>query len=50
MIFAFDIKVSAYISKMPILSSIINTETLEKFEEINANDDMYKEVQKELNI
>lgn len=49
LIFWFDIKVSGYISKLPILSSIIDTDTLEQFEEINASDDFYQWLLQEFN-
>lgn len=49
LIFWFDVKVSGYIAKLPILSSIIDTDTLEQFEEINANDDFYQWLLQEFN-
>lgn len=47
LIFWFNVKVSEYISKLPILSSIIDTETLEQFEAVNEDDDFYKWVMQE---
>lgn len=41
-IFVFDIKVSAIIKKIPVLSSIINTQVLADFEAINEKDEFYK--------
>lgn len=41
-IFAFDIKVSAIISKIPLLSSIIDTKVLQEFEAINEQDEFYR--------
>ncbi len=41
-IFAFDIKISKFISKIPLLSSVIDTSILETFEEVNKNDEFYK--------
>ena len=50
LIFVFDIKVSGYIKKIPLLSSVINTDILEKFEQVNENDAFYKQIKKELKI
>lgn len=41
-IFMFDVKVSAIIQKIPLLSSIIDTKILEDFEAINERDEFYK--------
>ncbi|MDD5197784.1 MAG: hypothetical protein PHN60_02895 [Candidatus Gracilibacteria bacterium] len=41
-IFAFNIKVSAIVQKIPILSSIIDTSILKEFEAINTNDEFYQ--------
>lgn len=41
-IFIFDIKVSKIIEKIPILSSIIDTQVLADFEAINEKDEFYK--------
>ena len=41
-IFVFDIKVSAIVQKIPILSSIIDTKILEEFEAINEQDEFYQ--------
>lgn len=48
LIFVFDIKVSSYIEKLPILSSVIDTDTLEQFEDINESDDFYQSILQEL--
>ncbi|EKE26110.1 MAG: hypothetical protein ACD_4C00435G0002 [uncultured bacterium (gcode 4)] len=49
-IFVFDVKVSEYIKKIPLLTSIVNTDILEAFEKVNDNDEFYKEIKKELKI
>lgn len=41
-IFIFDIKVSKIIEKIPILSSIIDTQVLKDFEAINEKDEFYR--------
>lgn len=41
-IFAFNIKASAVISKIPLLSSIIDTKILKEFEAINEQDEFYR--------
>lgn len=41
-IFVFDIKVSKIIEKIPILSSIIDTQVLADFEAINEKDEFYQ--------
>jgi hypothetical protein len=41
-IFAFDVKVSAIVSKIPLLSSIIDTKILKEFEAINEQDEFYR--------
>gem|GEM_PF-5448644 len=41
-IFVFDIKVSKIIEKIPILSSIIDTQVLADFEAINEQDEFYQ--------
>ncbi|MDD2486839.1 MAG: hypothetical protein PHS92_00510 [Candidatus Gracilibacteria bacterium] len=50
LVLIFDIKLSEYIKKIPLLSSIINTEVLESFEKVNEKDEFYKEVKSKLNI
>jgi hypothetical protein len=41
-IFAFDIKLSKFISKIPLLNSVIDSTILETFEKVNENDEFYK--------
>jgi len=41
-IFVFDIKVSAIVQKIPILSSIIDSKMLKEFEAINEQDEFYQ--------
>lgn len=41
-IFVFDVKVSKIIEKIPILSSIIDTQVLADFEAINEKDEFYQ--------
>lgn len=48
LIFIFDIKISWIIKNIPILNSIINTDILEAFEEVNKNDEFYKNLSSEL--
>ena len=47
-IFVFDIKISDSLSKMPLVSSVINTDILKAFEDVNENDDYYKELSKQV--
>ena len=48
MIFVFDIKVSAYLAKLPLISSIIDTDLLKQFEDVNDNDEYYKQIKNEI--
>jgi len=47
-IVVFDIKISSYIENIPLLSSIINIDTLKQFEEVNASDSYYKAFNKSM--
>lgn len=46
-IFVFDVKVSAIVRKIPILSSVIDTKMLEEFEAINEQDEFYQAIMKD---
>jgi hypothetical protein len=48
MIFAFDIKVTAYLDKLPLVSSIVDIDLLKQFENVNENDDYYKQMKQQL--
>lgn len=44
MIFVFDIKVSNFVSKIPLISSILDIDLLKSFEEVNINDEYFQEL------
>lgn len=46
----FDIQISGFIKNIPLLNSIINTELLESFEDVNENDEFYKKLSAKMSI
>jgi len=46
----FDIQISGIIKNIPLLNSIINTEVLETFENVNENDEFYKKLSAKMSL
>lgn len=46
----FDIQISGFIKNIPLLNSIINTEVLESFENVNENDEFYQKLSAKMSI